>query len=277
MKFFSLTLLFFFTLVSCASVSSGARTGSSSKNASVPKSNKVRSEAGLNIPAWGVAIDAVYDKRLDNLIPGYKMMNVVLTNRSPSTIYLDPRRDKWIIRDSVGKSHSAINHLRFTDEKIWLALPVGLKDQLEYPHAVRTGNSTKIDLFFPAGTELAGFREISWRSDHFKQVFDVYTAMEKNLDWDPKSEKTPTETPAVRQSIEKYDNPPPGQETGALDLSSAAGEEADRENRPGYEAPFGDLPADPVPTAQTTRTKRIEESPPPFDPRLDDVTTIPMD
>ena len=154
MKPFSLTLLLFFTLASCASAhqagsaSSGRETNMSSKTGSTAKTKKVRSEAGLNIPSWGVAIDAVYDKRLDHLIPGYKIINVVLTNRSPGTIYLDPGKDAWIIRDNVGKNHRAINHLRFASEKLWLALPVGLKDQLEYPHAVRTGNSTKIALFF---------------------------------------------------------------------------------------------------------------------------------
>lgn len=268
------------------SANSGGTTGS----------KKIRSEAGLNIPAWGVAIDAVYDKRLDNLVPGYKLVNVVLTNRSPSTIYLDPTKDVWIIRDSLGKNHRGINHLRFTNEKMWLSLPVGLKDQLEYPHAVRTGNSTKIDLFFPIETELAGFREVSWKSDHFKQVFDVYTALEKNLDWDSKSEKIP-DTPAVRQSIEKYEGEIREQDAkdkaipdGGSDLTpeqeavyrellnspSSLPEDDTGNDRPGYELLATD-PIEPTPTAQRETGRSIEQSPPPFDPRLDEVTTIPMD
>ncbi|MBI2340268.1 MAG: hypothetical protein HYU99_07890 [Deltaproteobacteria bacterium] len=298
MKPFLLALLVSFTLASCASVSSGAKTGSPQKTVSATKSKKVRSEAGLNIPSWGVAIDAVYDKRLDNLVPGYKIINVVLSNRGPVTISLDPTKDVWFIRDSVGKSHRAVNHLRFASEKLWLSLPVGLKDKLEYPHAVRTGNSTKIDLFFPENAELSGFREISWKSDHFRQTFDIYTAMEKNLDWDSKSEKIP-DTPAYRQSIEKYegelrkeDNQ---QEPADMGQTAPAGpaepvqpvpltpEEETGDTigsaRPGYEILSTD-PADTVskPTAQTTHTTPGEQSPQPFDPWLDDeVTTIPMD
>ena len=169
-------------------------------------SKKITSEVGLNIPAWGVAVDAVYDKRLDNLIPGYKIMNVVLSNRGATTIYLDSSRDKWVIVDSLNHKHTAINYLRQENEKLWNRLPDGLKAQLEYPQAVRVGNSTKIDLFFPVHTELANFRGINWTSSHFKKEFTILTDMEKGSDTNPNEEPLPKQTPSQVQSLEKYED-----------------------------------------------------------------------
>ncbi|MDO8519243.1 MAG: hypothetical protein Q7T11_03665 [Deltaproteobacteria bacterium] len=173
---------------------------------------KITSEAGLNIPAWGVAVDAVYDKRLDTLLPGYKILNVVLSNRGIDTIYLDPSKDKWVIIDSVGRKHHAINHLRKEDEKLWDSLPDGLRQKLEYPQAVKVGNSAKIDLFFSSKTELAGFREIEWDSVHFKKEFNILTASENNLEAGPKEEPLPKEAKSQNQALEKYEgrqDPPP--------------------------------------------------------------------
>lgn len=168
------------------------------------KSEKITSEAGLNIPSWGIAIDAIYDSRLDNLVPGYKIINIIVTNKSANIIYFDPKKDKWHVSDNLGKTKIAINHLRFEDEKLWANLPPGLKSQLEYPQAVRIGHSVKIDLFFPASYDLAGFREISWKSDHFKKEFNILTSMEKPLEWNPKEEPV-QESPSYKKSMEKYE------------------------------------------------------------------------
>lgn len=190
----------FILAVFCFGLSAQAKMESTRK-----PSNKITSEAGLNIPAWGVAVDAVYDKRLDNLVPGYKILNVVLSNRSATTIYLDPSKDKWVIVDSLGHKHTGINLLREENEKLWDKLPDGLKQQLEYPQAVRVGNTTKIDLFFPLKTELASFREINWASAHFKKEFNISTAMEKDQDLGTKEEPLPKQTPSEVQSLEKYE------------------------------------------------------------------------
>lgn len=169
-------------------------------------SRVIKSEAGLNIPEWGVAIDAIYDKRLDNLIPGYKLVNVVITNRGKfGTIYLDPRKDKWTIVDNVGKSHRAINHLRFVDEQLWVKLPQELKSRLDYPRGVRGGNTTKIDLFFPASVDITNFRELAWRSTHFKKLFLVQTPIESNLKLSEKEKQIPPHTHSYRQSLKKYE------------------------------------------------------------------------
>lgn len=185
------------------SFSAQARNTKHSKRQS--KSKKVRSEAGLNIPKWGVAIDAVYDSRLDSLIPGYKILNVVLTNRGAQTIYLDPQKDKWRIRDNVGKERTAINHLRLADEKLWAALPDGLKKKIDYPQAVRTGHSTQLDLFFPSSTELFNFREISWKSAFFKKEFNVFTTMENKVNLGPNHTPIPKTSPSRVFSDQKYE------------------------------------------------------------------------
>lgn len=189
-------------------------------------SGKITSEAGLNIPSWGVAIDAVYDRRLDQLIPGYKLINVVLTNRSASTIFLHPAHDRWTIKDNLGVRHKAINHLRFQDEKLWASLPPELRQKLDYPTGVRVGKSTRIDLFFPKTVDLTNFREIEWRSSHFKKEFNIYTTSGDKPDpkeFDVRKRKTPAEN----QARLKYE--------GSEDRSP---DEEDKKNAPPAGKPF---------------------------------------
>lgn len=206
--------------------------GINQKERSPSRSKVIESEAGLNIPQWGVAIDAIYNRELDNLIPGYKILNVVVSNRGGDIISFDTLKDRWILVDSVGKSHKAINHLRVIDQKMWDVLPVGLKNELEYPQTLRVGHTAKIDLLFRSSAELTSFKTLRWRSTHFKKDFVIRTAIEKNLDWEPKEEPIPS-TKATRQAEEKY--------------------EGEKE------------------TQNPTETPK-EENPPRFDPTLDDFT-----
>jgi len=168
------------------------------------KQKVIESELGLNIPKLGIAIDAIYDKQLDDLLPGYKILNVVLTNRSVANIELDPKKDKWQIIDSLGRTHRAITHLAIVDKKLWGVLPVGLKNELEYPHIVRIGHTTKIDLIFPADVEIDFFRQMTFVSSTLKKTFVLKNSAEKNLDWEPKEEKIPVDTKAKIQSEQKY-------------------------------------------------------------------------
>lgn len=189
--------------VTTAMLSACFTAGASSPNSAQKKiKGKIRSEAGLNIPSWGVAIDAVYDNRLDKLLPGYKILNVVLTNRSPSTIYLNPRIDRWTVKTASGKYYPAINHLSFTNPKLWTQLPSALQQKLDYPSGVRAGKSVKIDLFFPDYTSLDNFREIAWRSSHFKKVFSIYTEIKDKPD--PKEFDPNKGSESERQAYIKY-------------------------------------------------------------------------
>lgn len=183
-----------------------------SKNSGAKKTKQVESEAGLNIPAWSVAIDALYDPQLDDLIPGYKILNVVVTNRGTDVIYFDTGKDRWQVHEATGRGHKGINHLRLVDENLWNSLPVGLKNELEYPQMVRGGHTSKIDLLFRSSVELANFRDLVWNSVHFKKEFLIKMPLEKNLEWEPKEEPLP-KTKADQQAIEKYEGGPEGGKT----------------------------------------------------------------
>lgn len=214
---FALTAAFVLTLFSVVPPGISAPD---SKQSAKKTSKKIRSEAGLNIPSWGIAIDAVYDSRLDELLPGYKIVNVVLTNRGAADIRLDAAKDDWRILDQLGKSHTATNHLRQRNEKMWADLPQGLKEKLDYPNLVRIGKSAQIDLFFPDDIELFNFREIVWRSSHFKKEFSVYTVTDKDVDSHPSPSIEATSS--AKQSNHKYDG----------DLSEAAQEARQNNEEP---------------------------------------------
>ncbi|HLD43882.1 MAG TPA: hypothetical protein VJC18_00485 [bacterium] len=148
----------------------------------------IRSEAGLNIQEWGIAIDAIFDPRLDDLIPGYHVVNLVLTNRRGEPIELNTKQDKWYIVDSLGKKHTAYNHVKQFKDALWPKLPQKMRDMLEYPHIVNAGKSTNIDVFLPKSVDLFHFREVIWKSAHFNKEFNILTNYEKELSIDQKKE-----------------------------------------------------------------------------------------
>lgn len=182
---FKMTFLFIsglLVLSSWPSTAASQYNRNASKNSSLKKSQApITSEAGLKIPEWGIALDASYDARLDNLIPGYKIVQVVLSNTRPDTITLNPVKDRWAITDSAGKKHTAHNHVRHFNKKLWNQLKPELKAKLDYPTLVKSGHLATIDLFFPEDVDLFQFREIAWTSAFFAKRFDVLTNYEKNL------------------------------------------------------------------------------------------------
>lgn len=210
------TCLALFTIFS--SLAESAVPSKEARSSGAKKTKQVESEAGLNIPAWSVAIDALYDPQLDDLIPGYKILNVVVTNRGTNVIYFDTAKDRWQVTEAAGSGRKAINHLRFVDENLWNSLPVGLKNELEYPQMVRGGHTAKIDLLFRSSAELSHFRNLVWSSRHFKKEFLIKMPLEKNLEWEPKEEPLP-KTKADHQAKEKYE--------GGLEESSPDGENKD--------------------------------------------------
>jgi len=157
------------------------RNKKSFKNKKDKKTNVIRSEAGLNIPEWGVAIDATFNPELDKIIPGYHIVNIVLTNRRGKAIMLSTAEDKWIFVDSMGKKHTAYNHIKQFNKALWPKLPLRLQKLLDYPHLVNPGKSTTIDVFLPDNVDLFNFREIIWKSAHFRKEFSIFTNYEKNL------------------------------------------------------------------------------------------------
>lgn len=127
----------------------------------------------LNVPNWGITIDASYDKKLDEVVPGYKILTVAITNRSVDMIKLDPNNDQWTIEDAWGRKQKAIVSMRIRDPRVWDILPPKMKDLVEYPAGVQMGYSQTFNLFFPEAIELEGFRAIAFYSAVMKQNFDA--------------------------------------------------------------------------------------------------------
>jgi hypothetical protein len=186
MKKFSFLLVFTIILYFLAAGLADAATSNryQKKRSMKAKGNKtgvVRSETGLNIPKWGLAIDAIFDPRLDDIIPGYHIINLVVTNRRAEPIVLNAKLDKWIVIDHIGKKHTAQNHVKFFNRKLWPLLPDKLKQMLDYPHQIGAGKSVSIDVFMSKSVDLFNFKEVIWRSAHFNKEFTVFTNYEDNI------------------------------------------------------------------------------------------------
>lgn len=183
------------------------------KNHSAPSNKIVESETGLNIPEIGIAIDSVYEKKLDNLIPGYKLLLVVVSNKTSKPIYFDPKKDQWGIRDHLNHAHRGFNHPRSMSQKIWDKLPAGLKQELEYPQIVHDGNTAKIDILFKTSVELENFRTLVWKSTFFKKEFRLQSATENNNQGMASHEMTPPSAispnaETILKAIDSYQDHP---------------------------------------------------------------------
>ncbi|MBF0492406.1 MAG: hypothetical protein HQM15_06465 [Deltaproteobacteria bacterium] len=155
---------------------------------------KDTSQARLNVPTWGVVVDANYDKKLDGLVPGYKVVTVALSNRGVDTIKLDPVKDEWVVEDAWGKKQKGIYSLRISDAKAWAQLPSKVKDIIEYPAGVQVGFTQTFDLFFSEKVDLYNFRSISFYSASLKKNFDALSS--SSLDRAvPSNDHTPSEVP----------------------------------------------------------------------------------
>lgn len=169
------------------------------------KSAAVTSEAGLNIPQWGLAIDAFFDPRLTDLIPGYHVVNIVLTNRRDGPILLNPVLDKWTIVDNAGKNHTARNHGKQLKGGAWDDLPAALRKKLGYPTSVKPGHFVTIDVFVPAHVDLVNFREVSWKSHSLGKEFSIFTDYEDSLSIGDLNEQHELPRPSTIQTYSEGD------------------------------------------------------------------------
>lgn len=180
------------------------------KESTKKKSNNgpVSSEIGLNIPEWGIAIDAIFNPELDDLIPGYHVLNIVLTNRRGERIDLNSSLDKWIVTDRSGHKHTASNHVKNFDKKLWEQLPPKLQKLLDYPPSVNAGKSVKIDIFISKSVSLHNFKELAWRSEFFNRTFNVFTTYEDKITTPNEKEfEVPKNTAALESEFDP-NNPP---------------------------------------------------------------------
>lgn len=129
--------------------------------AGAKKQQVVRAPGGT-ATSLGLVVDASYDSRLDNLVPGYKILDVVLINQSFNIIMMDPQSDRWEIKLSGdGKSVNAIHDLRGQLPKVWSTLPDRLKQLLSYPLALPIGAREVVDIFVPENVDLTRFTELA--------------------------------------------------------------------------------------------------------------------
>lgn len=120
--------------------------------------------SGTTTPTLSMGFEAVYDPRLDNLIPGYKIITVAITNSALEYLQMDPLADQWWVIDRNKSKHKAILTLRDKDPDVWAKLQPRLRQIIEYPLMVRIADTATIDLLFPANIRLNEFREVVFRS-----------------------------------------------------------------------------------------------------------------
>ncbi len=127
-------------------------------------SSQVEAQAGRLVAEYSISIDADYDPRLDDLIPGYKLLPVSFRNMSLRSIPMDVKRDRWVVVGEKGKRYRAVNSLRVKDPKIWRELPEDLRSLIDYPELVPINYSVTFDLLLPKKANLDYFREIRYTS-----------------------------------------------------------------------------------------------------------------
>jgi hypothetical protein len=120
----------------------------------------LRVPGGANIPSVGLAIDASYDPRLDDLVPGYKVVNVALFNQSFNIIVLDPSMDKWWVNFPDGRKKKVLFDLRSQAPEVWSKLPEKAKSLIAYPLYLPVGARQVIDLFVPDKYNAAAFNAV---------------------------------------------------------------------------------------------------------------------
>ncbi|PIR20944.1 MAG: hypothetical protein COV45_03520 [Deltaproteobacteria bacterium CG11_big_fil_rev_8_21_14_0_20_47_16] len=129
--------------------------------------------SGTSSPSLNMGFEVAYDSRLDNIIPGYKILTVAITNNSLEYLQMDPLADKWWVVDSNKGRHRAILMMRDENPKVWAKLPQRLRQMIEYPLMVRIAESTTIDLMFPDSVNLETFREAIFQSSSKKYTIHI--------------------------------------------------------------------------------------------------------
>lgn len=155
----------FLLLQSCASVPD--------KGKQEKKSDVIKVPAGTNMPSLGMALDASYDPDLDNIVPGYKILSIAITNNSPDVMQLDKDMDKWEVVDLKGSRHKAILDLRLEDPKKYTSLPEKLQALIQYPLIVQVGETKVVDLLFRDSVNLTSFRAVRLQNKKTPQIIEI--------------------------------------------------------------------------------------------------------
>ena len=126
------------------------------------KKKKVDVRGGAMVPRMGIMIDASYDSRLDNLVPGYKVVNVAIVNQSLNVVPLNPTKDKWWVKIAgLSGLKKVVFNLREQKPKLWAELPQRARGLVAYPLMLPVGARQVIDIFVPEKYDLANLTEIN--------------------------------------------------------------------------------------------------------------------
>jgi hypothetical protein len=138
------------------------------------KEEVVKGHGSVSIPPFGISFDASYDARLDTLVPGYKVINVLVENTSFNILGFDPKKDQWsIVMAGSKKAIPAIHNLRSQQPKIWSALPDRIREIVGYPLVLPIGGKEVIDIFVPDKYDLSAFNEIRVSIYSLQTRFDI--------------------------------------------------------------------------------------------------------
>lgn len=138
------------------------------------KKEILRVPGGAVIPKYGIAVDASYDPRFDNFVPGYKMLQVALVNNSFRIIPLDPQKDKWTVHTTEGKKkYHAIANLRQKDPRAFNSLPERVRTLVSYPLVLPIGARQVIDLFVSDEAPMETFRQVDIEIRSMNVKFEV--------------------------------------------------------------------------------------------------------
>jgi hypothetical protein len=133
---------------------------------------------GMPIPGVGLSIDASYDPRLDNLAPGYRVLNVAMVNESFNMVTLNPKKDKWWITTGTKKrkkKHDVIWDLRSADSQAWHQIPERARGLVGYPLILAIGARQVVDIFVPEKIPLEEFTELIIYFDSLQATVKVMT------------------------------------------------------------------------------------------------------
>lgn len=142
--------------------------------AEAAKKQVIKAPGGTTISGYGLVIDASYDPKLDNFIPGYKMLNVAIVNNSLSIIAMNPKKDEWWIKTkNDNKKYRAIGDLRSEDAIAWNSLSDRARNLVGYPLLLAIGARQVIDLFVPDKVPIEDFSVLIVNIESMSAQFEI--------------------------------------------------------------------------------------------------------
>jgi len=125
------------------------------------KGTVILGQSGIMIPEYGLTVGVRYAPELEQLVPGYQVITIALTNNSLNQIRMDPLNDEWVVQ-TKSKKVKAINNLSLDNPQAWLRLPEEKRDIMEYPFQVPIGYTQTFDIFVKDSHPISQFNAINY-------------------------------------------------------------------------------------------------------------------